>query len=341
MRTACALLGALVVSMLAPAPGSAAEPPTPPGNLQFGPLPGYCRRPDPPATCGNDAIYYLDQARATMGLAPYALPADFLASTPDRQMLILADLDRVAYGLPPIEGLNAGLGAEAEAAAKADEDPYPSEADLGQPLDGFTSNWAAGFQTTLAAYFFWMYADGYGSGNVDCHAPTDASCWGHRRDILWAATPSPRRPEAYLYSMGAATTTDLRGLPAYALSVVASNVATPPSWSYSWAQAVAEGAGTNPYPVSPPLAEKALLTVAVSGRGLVYGAIGSCRRRCHKHLRIYEPIRLRAVPAPGYRFVGWDNCLKGRYATCTTELEADQTIKAIFNRRRSPAARHG
>jgi hypothetical protein len=329
MRAAVAVATVAVALLLLPASGHA-EAPTPAADLPFGPLPHYCERTERPAVCGDDEIFELDQARAAMGLPPYALPAAFLAMTPDRQMLILTDLDRAAYGLPLVEGLNDGLGANATAAAQADVDPLPSASDLGRRLYSFASNWAARFPTAMDAYFFWMYADGYGSGNVDCGAPTDAGCWVHRRDILWAPAPPPGLVEGLVYSMGAAAATDASGSPAYALSVVVSGAAEPPAYSYTWSQAMAEGAGTNAYPVAPPTEARVRLTIGFRGRGKVYGAVGVCRGRCERRVREYEPIRLRADPAKGFRFVAWDGCEKPRHATCKTELAGDGTIRAIF-----------
>ena len=73
-------------------------------------------------------VQELDRARAAMGLGPYLLPAGFTALSPDRQLLVLTDLDRVAYGIAPVPGLNAELGASATEGAWGDYDPLPSGA---------------------------------------------------------------------------------------------------------------------------------------------------------------------------------------------------------------------
>jgi hypothetical protein len=328
-RFLAAALFALAVLL----PGVArAEPPTPANNLDIGFLPNYCQRANPPLTCTNGVIYYLDRARAAMGLPPYALPADFLEMTPAQQIFILTNLDRTAYGLPPVTGLVAGLDAGAAVAAQRNVDPQPTDDELGRPLLGWASNWAAGFPTATAAYFFWVYRDGYSSGNVDCPTPTATGCWGHRRGTFWVVAPTAGPPDPYLYSMGAAATTDERGSAGYAMTITGSFPAAPPSYYYTWAQALAEGAGSNVYAVSAPVTEKAVLTVRFRGQGTVAGTGLLCRYACRRGVSKYELIRLRAHPARGYRFVGWRGCPKPLYAVCTTELEADQTVKVLFAR---------
>jgi hypothetical protein len=331
MRRALPALIALLL-LLSPA-AVRAEPPNPPGNLEIGSLPNYCRRELQPAVCLNGFIYYLDQARATMGLGPYALPANFLGLSAAQQMFILSNLDRIAYALPPVEGLNAGLDAAAIRGAQEDLDPEPTQSDLGRPWYGYTSNWAGAFTSTLEAYFFWMYADGYESGNIDCKTPTDRGCWGHRQDTLWAIPPEEGRPSPYLYSMGAGTAIDAHGDPSYAMTITGSAASTPPSYYYTWAQAVAEGAGTNDYAVTLPVEEKARLTIAFRGRGTVVAASGptvDCRHACHRQITEYEPLKLRAIAAPGYRFAGWRGCTARRGSTCTLELLGARTVKVAF-----------
>jgi hypothetical protein len=326
--------------MLAPA-SAEATPPNPPTNLEIGSLPSYCYGTKRLPTCENGVIYYLDQARATMGLGPYALPANFLMMSPAQQMFILSNLDRIAYALPPIEGLTDGLDLAAEEGARSDSDPEPSEAQLGRPYVGWASNWAGAFPSTMEAYFFWMYADGYGSGNDACKAPADSGCWGHRRNILWAVELPPGRPNPYIYSIGAAAIDDQSGAISYAMTVVGSNISSPPPYSYTWAQAVAEGAGSNPYPVSLPVEEKVRLTIVVHGHGMVSGAGATCLHTCHREVIKYNSLALRALPATtGFRFTGWRGCTIRRHGFCELEPEADGSVSAEFVRRKRHRHRH-
>ncbi len=230
------VFGACVAGLLA-APGSstAAAPPNPAANIPLGPLPHSCDSAPTGESCEITAIGRLDGARAALGLGHYRLPADFVRLIPPRQWLILANLDRIAYSLPPIRGLSLALDAIAKQGARARSDPNPWLTLFGlsgQTQIGFTSNWAGGQPNALVAYFGWMYDDGYGAGNLDCPTRSAPGCWGHRRDIL-------AFPAAATLSMGAA------GVPSelsYALTIVETSTA---AWhySYTWAAAMADGAG--------------------------------------------------------------------------------------------------
>lgn len=73
---------------LGPAGSQAAKLPNPTANLRTGPMPiaapGMPKCPPAPTDTSN----YLDQARATMGLGPYALPANFLAKSRDLNLVL-------------------------------------------------------------------------------------------------------------------------------------------------------------------------------------------------------------------------------------------------------------
>ncbi|HVC83907.1 MAG TPA: hypothetical protein VNC12_01545 [Solirubrobacteraceae bacterium] len=233
LRLASLPAGVAAVVILLAAGASAA--PNPPGNIRLGSLPRNCDRAPTGVACETASVRALDAARARLGLGPYLLPADFIALAPARQWLILANLDRIAYSLRPIDGLSAVLNTIARrgAAGRQDPDPGPLLMSLhGQSRIGFASNWAGGQPNALVAYYGWMYDDGYGSGNLDCRTPSAPGCWGHRQDIL--AFPAAGR-----LSMGAAA---VRGSASYALTIVETSTAAWP-YSYTWAAAMAGGAG--------------------------------------------------------------------------------------------------
>jgi hypothetical protein len=223
------------LAVLAALAQSAWGAPNPPGDIRLSALPRACERAPTGAACEAASVRALDAARAKLALGPYLLPADFLRLAPARQWLILANLDRAAYSLRPITGLSATLNAIARrgAAARADPDPWPLLMSLhGQSQIGFASNWAGGQPNALVAYYGWMYDDGYGSGNLDCRTPSAPGCWGHRQNILAFS-------HAASLSMGAAA---IRGAVSYALTVVESSRTAWP-YSYTWAAAMADGAG--------------------------------------------------------------------------------------------------
>jgi hypothetical protein len=230
-----ATLVAGVIALITLFAASAAAAPNPPGNIRLGPLPRSCERSPTGAACETASVRSLDAARARLGLGPYLLPADFVRLAPARQWLILANLDRIAYSLRPIDGLSSVLNAVALRGAMQRRDPDPGPLVMrlhSQSRIGFSSNWAGGQPNALVAYYGWMYDDGYGSGNLDCRTPSAPGCWGHRQDIL-------AFPQAGRLSMGAAA---LGGSASYALTLVETSTAVWP-YSYTWAAAMADGAG--------------------------------------------------------------------------------------------------
>jgi hypothetical protein len=215
-------VGALLAAQ--PATALAADPPE---NIPLAAEPESCSVETSQA-CEEWTVARLNAARGELGLQPYELPTGFTALTADRQMLILADLDRVAYGYPTIYGLNSNLAEASENGVREGIDPTPPSA--GGPWQGFGSDWAS--TGPLIAYYLWMYDDGYGGPNADCTSPGASGCWGHRHVIL---------EEGFSLSppvlLGAATEPELGSA-----LIVSSNGGS--SSYYTWAQAQREGAGT-------------------------------------------------------------------------------------------------
>jgi hypothetical protein len=219
----------------------------PAANFPSGSLPAACASAPGGTECVNAAIYYLDQARASLGEPAYKLPADFPSLKPAEQMFILTNLDRLQAGLPPIAGLTNALDHDAQVSGIAtDEDPTPSDT---SEMHAYTSNWAGGYPNGPLAYEAWMYDDGLGSPNVTCTATHPSGCWGHRHDILWEFDQTD------VLAMGAAAGKDPGGFPSYAMILFAGFPPDPgiddpgyqPVYSYTWQQAVDDGAGTNDY----------------------------------------------------------------------------------------------
>jgi hypothetical protein len=152
------------------------------------------------SACLSATLAAIDAARAAEGVVPMVLPLGYGALSAAEQLLVLANLERLDRGIgTPVLGLAGPLDGNAARAAAADEDPLPDPF-LG---DFATSNWAGGFASVLEADFSWMYDDGPGSGNLDCTAPGQAGCWGHRNDILSDSARDGRGLSAPLM-MGAA-----------------------------------------------------------------------------------------------------------------------------------------
>jgi hypothetical protein len=214
----------------------------PPRNTPLGMLPSYCTSAPTKKPCIDAGVYYLDRARAKVGLPPYALPANFPWLSPDRQLFILVNLDRVQYGLRPITGLTAALSHAALVSGvwRAD-DPHPSST---AGLNTWWPGWAGAFRNAPMAYEAWVWNDGLGSRNPRC-TPTDHSrCWGHRHSVLWKYGP--------VLAMGAAAGRDSRHHQrGYTYLFVGGNSSYTPTYTYTWREALEDGAGTNPYDPGP------------------------------------------------------------------------------------------
>ena len=237
MRYASLLVGA--ASALGATAAQAAAP-NPSANMPIQ-TPASCNAATSVA-CENAVVVALDNAHTALGLGPYTLPSDFDTLPPVDQLLILSNLDRVAYGMPPISGLSPALDSAAQLGVANDADPDPSSAlpaNLG--AYGWSSNWAGGFANAPLAYYMWMYDDGVGSPNLDCSNAASQGCWGHRQDVLAFSN-------AGALVMGAATGVDHHGMTGYALTIVGTASAST-AWTtlnYTWTQALADIGGSSP-----------------------------------------------------------------------------------------------
>jgi hypothetical protein len=193
--------------------------------------------PDPAApACLETEVQATDAARAREGLGPLHLPAHFGSLSPEEQLFVLADIERVSRGEQPVLGLASALSQDAQRAAVAGNDPQflfstvPSSSWWG-------SNWATGVLNAADANYTWMYADGPGGFNVECPHRSAAGCWGHRANILAS-------PRGGTLIMGAGAVTLPTGLSSDSeLFVAVRSLRDIPPLTYTWAQAVAAGAG--------------------------------------------------------------------------------------------------
>jgi PASTA domain-containing protein len=214
----------------------------PPENTPIRRLPSSCNAAPTGKQCIDAGVWYLDRARAKVGLPAYALPANFPSLSPPQQVFILVNLDRVQYGLRPITGLTAALShAALVSGVRQADDPHPSNT---TGLNTWWPGWAGAFHNAPMAYEAWVWNDGLGSTNPRC-TPTDHSrCWGHRHSVLWKYGP--------VLAMGAAAGRDSRHhRRGYAYLFVGGDAGYTPTYTYTWEQAVADGAGTNAYDPGP------------------------------------------------------------------------------------------
>jgi hypothetical protein len=199
-------------------------------NRPIGTLPASCTSAPRGAPCINAVVAALDVARSSLGLGSYVLPANFDSLPGTRQIFILANLDRIALGLPPINGIVAALGGSTHAGVLGDSDPNPASALAGLSSFSWTSNWAGGWFNAPYAYYEWMYDDGYGgaeTSNIDCTSATASGCWDHRRNVLAFAQPGT-------IVMGASVGPDAHGQIGYAMTLVWTPGNSWTSYSYKW-----------------------------------------------------------------------------------------------------------
>jgi hypothetical protein len=180
-------------------------------------------------------------ARATEALGPMSLPGNFGSLTPAEQLFVITDIERVDRGLPPFLGLVDALDTDAQNGAQGNADPVPNVTPAGMHVIAWGSNWAEN-GNPMGSNYFWMYDDGPNSGNIDCTAPGQPGCWGHRVNILSLSDYQALYGGTLL--MGAAEaygTFNNQWASDATLMVLASGPV--PTLRYTWAAAVAAGAG--------------------------------------------------------------------------------------------------
>ena len=259
----------------------------PPHGTRIGRLPSQCRSAPTGDECINAAVYYLDKARSRVHLPPYALPANFPALPPPRQLFILVNLDRIQYGLPPFPGMTAQLDHDALVSGvwRAD-DPFPSHPD---GLRVWWPGWAGAFYNAPMAYEAWVWNDGLGSTNPRCTPSDHSRCWGHRHSVLWKYGSNA--------AMGAAAGRDSHHHRSYTYLFVGGTAAYRPTFTYTWQQAVEGGAGTNTYDPGPPPAAMCNVPIVI---GLKLA--GASRAIEKAHCSLGEVVRKHTGYAPGFVF---------------------------------------
>ena len=129
------------------------------------------------AACNTLVLRAVTHARKVLekvGGMSFSLAA-YQKLTPDEQLFVSANLERVERGLPAITVLTRSLDAIAQDGANADTDPplskVPGKLAGGGRWVSLGGNWAGGFDNALGSDYGWMYDD-------------KGSAWGHRDNIL-------------------------------------------------------------------------------------------------------------------------------------------------------------
>ncbi|HMK62703.1 MAG TPA: hypothetical protein VK386_03705 [Acidimicrobiales bacterium] len=231
-----------------PSPVTATEGIVPPNNppQDISPSPNFLAdcsgtQYDNSAGCVNAVLQAIDNARGQEGVGPMSLPGSWYSLSPQEQLFVATNLERVDRGLAPMAGMAHALDQAAQAGAQAAEDPSPP---AGFPWSQWGSNWAGVVGNPLEAIYYWMYDDGLGSNNVDCTPSNTSGCWGHRDNVLMNVSCNP-------CAMGAGFDAGAyEGYPSWAEILV--ETTGDPQMDFTWSQVE----GTDPPPVTaqdPPV----------------------------------------------------------------------------------------
>lgn len=244
-------------------------PPSPTHNLA--PQPNFYQtcysHGNASTACQVSAATALDYARKTEGLGPLILPKNWQSLTPGDQLFVLTNLERVARGETAIQGRVASLNQAALVGAQGQKDPYVQAS---QSLPAWGSNWADD-TNPLGSFYAWMYDDGWGgpglqnTSNLACTSATSSGCWGHRRNILMHWMHLPWTTGTVYLGEG---TAQVPATAPYAMylsdTMVTAVTTTPPSYTFTWAQALQAGANNPATGWNPLVAPLGPLSLSVN-----------------------------------------------------------------------------
>jgi hypothetical protein len=242
-RTVLPLVAFFIMSFAVPGSAGAIAgllpPDVPQANIpeQYGGPCGFAALNESSA-CQAYQLAQIDAARASEKTGPMNLPSNYDSLDVTDQIFVVAELERVDRGLPPLLGMTQAAGASAQAGANAGTDPAVPSGSV-----SYEGVWAGGPTSPLEATYEWMYNDGCGVGpgggptsnNISCAASTpwdQSPSWGHRNAILSSLT----LPGCADCVAGAAYST-APGFPSYDLVIAAPNGPTPPL-VFSWAGSI-------------------------------------------------------------------------------------------------------
>lgn len=201
--TAATLLAsvALAASAGAAAPDKGILPPKNPAR-NVAPSPNFlyaasCGGGGDSAACNTIVLHAIGHARMVLeklGGMSFSLAA-YEKLTPDEQLFVAANVERIEHGLPAIAVLTRSLDKVAQVGAADDTDPplnkVPGTLPGGGHWISLGGNWAGGFDNALGSDYGWMYDD-------------RGSAWGHRDNILGRyVSSSSCRGQRYEIAMGA------------------------------------------------------------------------------------------------------------------------------------------
>jgi hypothetical protein len=239
---------ALTATNPAPVLDSGTVPPANPPQNIYPPVPNFqldCSygSVDDSSTCLTPTLQATDHARATEPVKAMSVTvAGLQRLTVPEQMFAITDLERVDRGLPPATAMTSQLDQIAATGAEQGTDPTAGGVNPagGGWFEGWGSNWAGGTYNALGSNYFWMYDDGFPSGNISCQTPSSPGCWGHRDNILGTFTFGGACAGPATLLMGAAATNSPAKPPGPSFAdIIAGQCGSPSGVVFTWAQAEA------------------------------------------------------------------------------------------------------
>ncbi|HUD07121.1 MAG TPA: fibronectin type III domain-containing protein [Candidatus Saccharimonadales bacterium] len=206
------------------------------------------------STCNNNVLSATDNTLNVLeSLPPLSFNLNaFQSLTPEEQIFVTINIERVDRGLTPITALTTQLNGVAQTGASDNTDPILSSNLTGNvQVVAWASIFAGGTNNPLGSDYYWMYDDGPGGINGDCTYAGEAGCWGHRDVILGSSLYSQNctnNPSTYMgtgYTSGSASSSILS---TYAAILVGACGGTPSDVVFTWQQALQLLNGT----ITPP-----------------------------------------------------------------------------------------
>ena len=143
---------------------------------------------DDSSGCTSTTLTAIDNGRRAEALPGMSLPSNWSGLSPQEQLFVATNLERMVRGLPALSSMATALDQAAGVGAATGDDPSPPS---GFPFREWGANWAGGGGSPLEAVYYWMYDDGPGSSNADCTPGDSGGCWGHRDKILMSLSCAP------------------------------------------------------------------------------------------------------------------------------------------------------
>jgi curved DNA-binding protein CbpA len=145
-------------------------------------------------TCTSFVQGAVNNARQSLGLSLISRPSNWYDLSPEQQMFVLINIERLTYGYPPYVGLNAELNKQAKLAADGKIQSFTAVPGFRPiPMKPAGLDFTEIYNAFAVDYDF-MYLDGKSGGNAfgtnkTCKTGRESSCW-YERDMILGSDPN-------------------------------------------------------------------------------------------------------------------------------------------------------